>query len=540
MRLFYLISCVGTLYSHQTNRNDFMMLSKLSSNRNGIYYILIIHLIIRTIIAIFTNFGIDEVYYVSYGLYPDWSFFDHPPMISILMRLTTLDMRLMDEFFIRLGALIIGTANIYILFKIGYALKDRTTGIISALLASASIYSSIIVGTFILPDTPQSLFWILSLLLFINHIQSGKNKFILLFGITVGFAMLSKYHGIFLWGGAILYFITYKWRKLFSRPVILSGLLTILIFSPVIIWNLNNDLSSFNFHSSRIGDGSWLPNFKNFLPEFFGQIFYNNPFNVALIVASLIYFFKNRDWAISKSMAFLLYSSIPLVILVLGMSAYNKTLPHWTGPAYYGLIIISSIYASSYLIKKSHKLVNRYVWGGNIFFISLLLIAFIQIHIGLFNLSTEADITRTGKKDPSVDLFVWGKARQEINDYLSNKVEANELNNDYKILTHKWFPAAHLDYYFAIPYKKQLFVLGNINKQHIYKRINHLRGDLNIGSDVCYITTSLQYKEPNKDLFSYFEHGDEAPKMITIKRGKHNVMNIFIWQFTNLQKILPL
>ena len=287
------------------------MITTILNHRKSIYYILGINLLLRFIVATFTNFGIDEVYYVSYGLYPDWSFFDHPPMISILMRITTLDMLLMDEFFIRLGSLIMGSVNIYLVYKIGYQLKSRQTGIIAALLTSASIYASIITGTFILPDTPQSLFWILGLYIFIQYIESGKNKYLYFFGVAVGFAMLSKYHGVFLWGGAGLYFLTYKFRKLFTKEIIFSVLISLIIFSPVIIWNYYNDLSSLNFHSDRVGSGSIWPNFKNFLPEFFGQLFYNNPFNVILIVISLVYFFKNRDWAISKPIAFLMYTGIP-------------------------------------------------------------------------------------------------------------------------------------------------------------------------------------------------------------------------------------
>ncbi|WP_430933521.1 ArnT family glycosyltransferase [Saccharicrinis sp. 156] len=516
------------------------MFTAFTNNRKAIYYILIVNFIFRFIVAAFTNFGIDEVYYVSYGLYPDWSFFDHPPMISLLMRLTTLDMRLMDEVFIRLGSLMIGSANIFLLYKMGCILKDRQTGIIAALLASASIYASIIVGTFILPDTPQSLFWVGALYLFVRYIQTEHDKYIYLYGVTVGFAMLSKYHGVFLWGGAGLYFLVYNYRKVFSRAFVLSLLISLVIFTPVILWNYFNDLSSFNFHSERVGSGSFWPNFKNFFPEFFGQIFYNNPFNVVLIVVSLVYFFKNREWAISKPIAFLILTGVPLSALVLGMSMYSGTLPHWSGPGYNGLLVVAAIYYTSHLMKKSHKAAVRYVVGGNTFILFIITIALFQIHLGIIPLSKDDNATKLGKNDPTIDLYAWDSVGEQLNAHLNSAVDSGLVQKDYVLLTHKWFPAGHLDYYFALPNNKQLFVLGDIKSQHIYKRTNTIRGGVSLGGDACYITTSLYYREPKPELAPYFENAIETPDIIPIKRGKKVVMNVFIWYFNNLQNELPM
>ncbi|WP_075591059.1 ArnT family glycosyltransferase [Labilibacter marinus] len=516
------------------------MTAFLFNHRKSIYYILAINLVVRAILASFTNFGIDEVYYVTYGLFPDWSFFDHPPMISVLMRITTFDMLLMDEFFIRLGALIIGTVNIYLLYRIGYLLKDRKTGIVAALLASASIYASVIVGVFILPDTPQSLFWIISLYLFIQFIHTDKSKYLYFFGIVVGFAMLSKYHGVFLWGGAGLYFLHYKWKKLFSKEFIFSVLLSIIVFSPVILWNYFNDLSSLNFHSDRVGSGSIWPNFKNFFPEFFGQLFYNNPFNVVLIVASLWYFFKNRDWAVSKPIAFLIYTGVPLSLIVLVMSMYNGTLPHWSGPGYYGLLVVASIFSTTELIRKSPKAFARYVYGGNIFILAILMLAMVQTYTGFIPLDNETQENKIGRKDPTLDLYAWDKIGEEIQVYLNEEIENKQLQENYVVLTHKWFPAAHLDFYFALPNEKPLLVLGDIKAQHIYKKINHLRGGISIGQDACFITTSLYHKEPKPELADYFKNYTKEPKVISIERAGKKALNVYIWKYKNLQKELPL
>ena len=87
--------------------------------RKSLMGLLLLSLLIRAFLAAFLEFGNDEVYYWTYALYPDLSHFDHPPMIGFLIQLTTLNLLLDSEFFIRLGAVLLGTLNTYLVFLIG-------------------------------------------------------------------------------------------------------------------------------------------------------------------------------------------------------------------------------------------------------------------------------------------------------------------------------------------------------------------------------------------------------------------------------------
>ncbi|MBX9785635.1 MAG: hypothetical protein K2X48_20315 [Chitinophagaceae bacterium] len=53
------------------------------------------------------------------------------------------------------------------MFKIATHIKNERAGWYAALLFTASVYCSIIAGTFILPDSPQLTFWRLSLWLLV-------------------------------------------------------------------------------------------------------------------------------------------------------------------------------------------------------------------------------------------------------------------------------------------------------------------------------------------------------------------------------------
>ena len=127
--------------------------------------------IVRIFIAANLELTNDEVYYRLYALYPDFSHFDHPPMVGWLIQLTTLNLLFDSEFFIRLGAILLGSFTIILAFKIGQKIHGDRVGFISSFLFSSSPYLFLLSGTFILPDTPLLFFWILALYLIFNILE---------------------------------------------------------------------------------------------------------------------------------------------------------------------------------------------------------------------------------------------------------------------------------------------------------------------------------------------------------------------------------
>lgn len=190
------------------------LIDSIKNKKIRFYFVslIIYSLIIRAISSLLVELGNDEVNYWLYAVYPDLSHFDHPPMVGYLINIFTLNLTFQSEFFIRLASIIIGVINTILIFLIARKLKDETAGFYSALLYNASIYCFVIAGIFIMPDTPLILFWLITILLLINSIllkditKSAKINLILA-GIFIGFAMLSKYTAIFLWLGIILYII---------------------------------------------------------------------------------------------------------------------------------------------------------------------------------------------------------------------------------------------------------------------------------------------------------------------------------------------
>ncbi|MBU2649729.1 MAG: glycosyltransferase family 39 protein, partial [Bacteroidetes bacterium] len=157
---------------------------------------------IRAFIAAYIELGNDEVYYWTYALYPDWSHFDHPPMVGWFIRIFSFNLLFQEEFFLRLASILAGTLNTYLVYRIGREMFSRRAGLISAFLYTSSLYGFVVAGTFILPDTPQILFWLLALLFFVKAFKFQENRvsayWMIAAGILTGCALLSKYTSAFL------------------------------------------------------------------------------------------------------------------------------------------------------------------------------------------------------------------------------------------------------------------------------------------------------------------------------------------------------
>lgn len=116
------------------------------------------------------------MYYFTYAEHLQWNYFDHLPGVALLIKLFTLNLFLSSELFVRLGAICCAGIGTLLCFKIGELIRNERTGYYAAILYNTSIYSSIIAGTFILPDSPQVVFWLASLFVVLKIVIQSKKK----------------------------------------------------------------------------------------------------------------------------------------------------------------------------------------------------------------------------------------------------------------------------------------------------------------------------------------------------------------------------
>ena len=499
--------------------------------KHKLLLIIIVSTLIRCIIAFSIGLGNDEVYYVTYAQHLQWNYFDHPPMVALLIRLTTFNLFFTSSFFIRLGPILLSAINTYLVYDICTKIKNKNAGLIAALLFSSSFYSSIIAGLFIMPDAPQLFFWIVSTSLLINvvtDIEKNKNynTTILLFGVVAGLCILSKVHGVFLWIGFGLYILVYKRSLLSNGNLYLSILISLAIISPILIWNIENHFITYAFHSNRVALNRGI-NPNSFIREFVGGIFYNNPFNYFMISMALVAVWKNKINISLPIKRLLLLLSLPLIVLLLFISLFRDTLPHWSGPAFISLIILTACY----LAETMHDF-NTNFRPQKLVVISCVFIVFISIiATGLINyypgtIGNEKG-QELGKGDFTLDMYDWNFFKKEFKiTYLKN-IKSKKTNTTF-IINNKWFPGAHIDNYIAQPLNLDFIAIGEIEDIHTYKWLNSYRKKINKGDDAYFITVSNNYMDPKKQYKKIFEKIN-PPEVIQQLRNNKPARNMYVY-----------
>jgi hypothetical protein len=445
--------------------------------------------IAKLFVAASIELGNDEVYYRLYA--NDWqlNYFDHPPMVAWLIRFTTLNLRLDTEIFIRLGSIMCSALATWYIYLCGCKIKDDKTGYFAACLFTASLYCSIIAGLFIMPDSPQILFWAISLyfLLQISDskiITQKKRENIIFFGCTVGVCMLSKIHGIFLWVGFILY-LFFNNKRWFKEVTLYYAVgISFVFILPILLWNINNNFITFNYHGNRVNVAKGGIDIDNFLQFNLGQFFYNNPITVVIIIVSLIALFKNKVAISNFYKNILLFTSLPLIIVATGISLFKQVLPHWTGPSFIGLILIAAAYLSeSVKIYKPLK-ISYSILASKLFLIIIVLSGMVIVNFLPTTLGKK-EFVALGDEDFTLDLYGWKKAGTQFGEIVKQQQPTNAI-----IISNNWFPAAHIEYYMANSLQIPVIAEGDITRIHQYYWWNKKRKPKNSKMDIYIITPS--------------------------------------------------
>lgn len=496
----------------------------------GLYLLLLISCLIRLLAAGLLELGNDEVYYWTYAAFPDWSHFDHPPMVGYLIQLSTLNLLLDNELFIRLGAVISMSIATYVMYLMVLRMANTSAAFISALLLNGSLYASIISGVFIMPDSLLLPLWLVSLYLLLNAlgkeaITKDERKKIVFAGFTIGLAVLSKYHAAFLWFGAGMYILLNN-RKWLREPALYLSLgITVICTLPILLWNVEHDFISFRFQGERVQFFEQGLRPDRFFTELFGQFFYNNPLVVVLTVATLFAVFKTKIQPPHQVKKILLFTALPLIGLILFFALFRKTLPHWSGPAYVTLIPLVALFVS----ESSKNWHRRLASSAMPFCYLILIVGLIEINMGLFTpLFAKADVPlhKTGKHDVTLDMYGW----KQFEHHFSEKWLANDTNK-LPVVSHRWFNAAHLDFYVATPNNLKLYAFGDLKAIHKYAWINAYRGELPIHSNAWYITPSRAFK-PVSIMAPYFE--STIPQdTIAIYRSGQPATYFFVYKLLN-------
>ncbi len=496
--------------------------------------LLVVSAVVRGILAAWLEFGNDEVYYWTYALYPDWSHFDHPPMVGWVIQLFSLNLLFDSEFFIRLASVVLMTTNTYIIYRIAKEIKDARTGLYAALLYTASIYAFVIAGVFIMPDTPLMLFWLLAVWMAIRSLSLSKGRYLILFGLFTGLAMLSKYSGVFLWVGMGLYILIFNRKQLKNPYLYLALLISAICCIPILYWNIQNNLISLSFHGGRVGGGKI--NFGTFGTEILGEFLYNNPVNFILAIVAIVAAFKRKTNIQKPVSRILLCTAIPMILMFWLFSLTRPTLPHWNAPAFVILILLSAVYLRDKQVEPDK--LPKSIKAALLVLLLTLIIGVAEIKTGFIPLDKHTEPEMLGRDDFTLDMYGWRQLGEKFAAFREDKMAEGVMNAEYGIVANQWFPLANLDYYVARPSGMRVMGLGWPEFLHKYLWINEERGGFHLGENYWFLTDSRYLKDP-KEMYQWYFSEIELAGTITIERCGKPAKNFFVYTCKNLTELPP-
>ena len=193
----------------------------------------------------FTELTSDEGYYWFYAQHLQWGYYDHPPLLAVLIRWgSTL---LPGELGVRFFNVVLSTAGLWLFFTLLPPSLKQSTRTYYVLLSAPLLHY---LTMFVFPDGPLLFFGLAFLVLYKRFLAKKNITAALLLGVSLALMAYAKYHG-----ALVLLFTILANPKLLKQGLFyLALLVAALLFAPHLWWQYIHDFPTLKYHlSGRTG-----------------------------------------------------------------------------------------------------------------------------------------------------------------------------------------------------------------------------------------------------------------------------------------------
>jgi 4-amino-4-deoxy-L-arabinose transferase-like glycosyltransferase len=244
-------------------------------------------IVLRGVASALLPLSADEAYYWLWSKHLAAGYFDHPPMIALLIRAGT---ALFGDtvFGVRAaGVLLSFPASWFVWRAAANILKDEDRAALAALLFNLTLMISVelLAAT---PDMPSVVASAAFVYFLARAQECGEGYFWIGAGIAAGLGLLSKFSMLFLAAGAFAWLLLDRDARRWLATVWpwAGALLALAIFTPNLLWQSRHHWETFAFQFARMGQGHFT---LRFLGEFLAAQFgLATPLVFVLMVVGLV------------------------------------------------------------------------------------------------------------------------------------------------------------------------------------------------------------------------------------------------------------
>lgn len=296
---------------------------------------------LRLVCASFTPLTFDEAYYWTWSKHLAGGYYDHPPLVAVVIRLGTM-IAGDTELGVRLVSILLALPMTFAVYRATVLLVDSARAAATAAVL-LNVMLMVAAGTVIVtPDAPLMVASSFVLLCLAELLVGGRGVWWLAVGVAVGAALLSKYTALF-FGPVILIWLVAvpELRRWLRTPwPYLGGLVALAIFAPVLIWNAEHHWVSFakQFGRARV-DQFTLRYIVELIPA---QIAFATPPAFALAAMGLFALSKRGEG--TRAARVLINATVwTLTIYFVWHSLHARVEANWFGPIYPALAIAAAV-----------------------------------------------------------------------------------------------------------------------------------------------------------------------------------------------------
>lgn len=299
--------------------------------------------VLRLVAAAWTPLTFDEAYYWMWSKALAGGYYDHPPMVAVVIRLGTM-IAGDTPLGVRLVSILLALPMSWAVYRAAEILFGGSrVAACATILLNATLMAA--VGTLVVtPDAPVLVAASFLLFSLAKVLESGRGVWWLAVGASAGAALLSKYNALF-FGPAILIWLAVvpKLRRWFLSPwLYLGGLIALAMFAPVILWNADHHWVSFIKQMGRARIEDFHPAYiAELVPT---QFVFATPLVFILGVMGLYALYQRRAGALpARVLVNTMFWTI--VIYFVWHSLHARVEANWFAPVYPAFAVAAAVAA---------------------------------------------------------------------------------------------------------------------------------------------------------------------------------------------------